>query len=180
MIQLSRVEAERIALADAAGFFISDEQLKRDITHWGKVGTLETVIEDHHARDREYGPKHKRVTTLLANDPRFNIVRQRNTEGGHVDMPGRAKKTAPFLHMPHGYRSTSKPSHKALLFRLSDLTSEAVQNLHCANEYHWRPEPGQVGDRPLLDCSNAPPGLIPLNSDFIRLRGIERDQQVKL
>ena len=93
MIQLSRVEAERIALADAAGFFISDEQLKRDITHWGKVGTLETVIEDHHARDREHGPKHKRVTTLLANDPRFNIVRQRNTEGGHVDMPGRAKKT---------------------------------------------------------------------------------------
>ncbi len=51
--QFPLVEAERIALADAAGFFISDEQLKRDITHWQKAGTLETVIEDHHARHRE-------------------------------------------------------------------------------------------------------------------------------
>jgi hypothetical protein len=32
-VQFSRVEAERIALADAAGFRIFDEQLKRDITH---------------------------------------------------------------------------------------------------------------------------------------------------
>jgi hypothetical protein len=48
-VQFSRVEAERIALADAAGFRISDEQLNRDITHWRKAGTLETVIEDHHA-----------------------------------------------------------------------------------------------------------------------------------
>jgi hypothetical protein len=55
-VQLSRVEAERIALADAAGFFISDEQFKRDSTHWRKVGAFETVIEDHHARYRENGP----------------------------------------------------------------------------------------------------------------------------
>jgi hypothetical protein len=48
-VQFSRVEAERIALADAAGFRISDEQLNRDITHWRKAGMLETVIEDHHA-----------------------------------------------------------------------------------------------------------------------------------
>ena len=26
--------------------------------------------------------------------------------------------------------------HKVLLFRLSDLTPEELQNLHCANEYH--------------------------------------------
>ena len=32
-VQFSRVEAERIALADAAGFRITDEQLSRDITH---------------------------------------------------------------------------------------------------------------------------------------------------
>ena len=75
-VQFSRVEAERIALANAAGFRISDEQLKRDITHWRKVGTLETVIEDHHARHRGNGPNQERVTKFLANDPRFNIVRQ--------------------------------------------------------------------------------------------------------
>ena len=27
------------------------------------------------------------VTTLLANDPRFNIVRQINTNGGYIDIP---------------------------------------------------------------------------------------------
>ncbi len=32
---------------------ISDEQLKRDINHWRKADTVETVIEDHHARHRE-------------------------------------------------------------------------------------------------------------------------------
>ena len=79
MIQLSRVEAKRIARADATGFFTSDEQLKRDITHWRKVGTLETVIKDHHARHRENGPKQKRVTTFPENDPRSNIVRRRRT-----------------------------------------------------------------------------------------------------
>ena len=49
-VQFSRVEVERIALADASGLRISEEQIKRNITHWRKVGTLETVIEDHHAR----------------------------------------------------------------------------------------------------------------------------------
>ena len=36
--------------------------------------------------------------------------------------------------------------HKVLLFRLSDLTPETpeeLQNIHCANEYHWRPEPAR-------------------------------------
>ncbi len=53
--------------------------VKRDITHWRKVGTLETVIKDHHARHRENGPKQKRITTLPENDPRLNIVRRRRT-----------------------------------------------------------------------------------------------------
>ena len=111
-VQFSLVKAERIALADTARFFISDEQLKRDITHWRKVGTLETVIEDHLARHQENGPNQKRVTSFLANDPRFNIVRQIkiNTGGGHVDMPpnfGRAKKP------PHS--ATCNPTATGLL-----------------------------------------------------------------
>ena len=64
--------------------------------------------------------------------------------------------------------------HKVLLFRLSDLTPEKLQNPHCANEYHWRSEPGKAAGRPLLACSNAPPGAISLNSEYTRLRGIER------
>ena len=61
-VQFSRAEAERIALADAAGFRITDEQLSRDITHWRKAGTLEAVIADHHARHRENGPNDERAS----------------------------------------------------------------------------------------------------------------------
>ena len=188
-IQFSRVKAERVALAETAGFFISDEQLKRATTHWRKVDTLETIIEDHHTQHRENGPNQKRAVTtfLVANDPRFNIMRQIiNTEGGHFYMPPnfvRAKKPPHSATCkPDCYRSTTKPSHKVLLFRLSDLTAKVTepplrQRIPLAPR--TRKSSGQTPS-PLLDCSNAPPGLIPLNSDFIRLRGIERDQQVKL
>ena len=162
-VQFSRVEAERIALVDAAGFAISNEQLKRDITHWREAGTLEAVIEDHHARHRENGPNEERVTRYLANDPRFDIVREIITEGGHIDTPPdfvRTRWTAPFRHMqtrllPVYYKAVAEmhEKHKVLLFRLSDLTPEELMNLHCANEYHWRPEPGKVAGRPLFDCN---------------------------
>ena len=99
----------------------------------------------------------------------------------------RVRRTAPFRHMQNRLLQVYQKAvaemhdkHKVLLFRLSDLTREELQNLHCANEYYWRPEPGKVAGRPLLDCSNAPPGVIPLNSDFTRLREIERYQQVTL
>ena len=101
-VQFSLVEAERIALADTAGFRIYNEQLNRDITHWRKAGTLEAVIEDHYAQHRENGPNDERATKYLANDPRFDIVRQIITEGGHIDTPPgfvRTRRTAPFRHM---------------------------------------------------------------------------------
>ena len=126
------------------------------------------------------------VTTSLANDSRFNIVRQINTEGGHVDMPpnfGRAKKTPHFATF--NPTATGLLQSRRIRFHYSGCpTAEELQNLHCANEYHWRAprtrkSSGQTPS-PLLECSNAPPGLIPLNSDFTRLRGIGRYQQVKL
>ena len=120
----------------------------------------------------------QRVTRYLANDPRFDIVRQIITEGGHIDTPPdfvRTRRTAPFRHMqthlpPVYYKAVAEmhDKHKVLLFRLSDLTPEELQNPHCANEYHWRPEPGKVAGRPLLACSNAPPGAIQLNSEYTR------------
>ena len=52
--------------------------------------------------------------------------------------------------------------------------------MHTANEYHWRPEPGKVAGRPLLDCSNCAPDETPLNSEATKLLGIERYQKVTL
>ena len=147
-VRFSWVKAERIALADTARFFISDEQLKCDITHWREMGTLETVIEDHHARHQENGHNQKRVTTSLANDSRFNIVHQINTEGGHVDMPSKFATCNP--------TATGLLQSRRIRFHYSGCpTAEELQNLHCANEYHWRPEPGKVADRPLLPFSTV-------------------------
>jgi hypothetical protein len=160
-VQFSRVEAERIALADAAGFHITDEQLSRDITHWRKAGTLGAVIADHHARHWENGPNDERATKYLTNDPRIDVVRQIITEGGHIDtLPGfvRTRRTALFRHMQTRllpvYRKAvaeMHDKHKVLLFRLSDLTPEELQNIHCANEYHWqgsRQTPPRLFKRP--------------------------------
>ena len=189
-IQFSREEAERIALADANNFIIPERQIQRDIKHLRKVGTLEKVIEEHHARHRDNGPNLERVNKFLANDPRIPIVRGIITEGGHIDTPPefeRKRRTAPFRHMQNRLLPVYNKAvaemhekHKVLLFRISDLTPAELSQLHCANEYHWRPEPGKVAGRPLLDCSNAPPGEIPLNSEYTRLRGIERYQRVTL
>ena len=143
-VQISpQVEAERVALADAAGFIISEEQLKRDIKHWREVGTLESVIEDHHARHRENGPNEEHATRYLANDPRFAIARQIITEDGHIETPPdfvRTRRTAPFCHkqtrlMPVYYKAVAEmhDKHNVLLFRLSDLTPDELKNLHCAN-----------------------------------------------
>jgi hypothetical protein len=53
--------------------------------------------------------------------------------------------------------------NKVLLFRIADIPSDIYASMHTANEYHWRPEPGKIAGRPLLDCSNCAPGEIPLN-----------------
>ena len=191
-VQFSRAEAERIiALTATARFVISEEQPQRDKTHWRNAGTLEAVMEDHHARHRENGPNEERATRrYLTGDPWFDSGRQIITEGGQIDTPPdfvRTRRTAPFRHMqtrllPVYYKAVAEmhDKQKVLLFRLSDLTPDKLKNIHCANEYHWRPEPGKVAGRPLLDCSNAPPGSIPLKSAYTRLRGIERYQQVSL
>ena len=49
-----------------------------------------------------------------------------------------------------------------------------------ANEYHWRAEPGKIAERPLMDCSNAQPGIIPLNTETTKQMGIARYQTVVL
>ncbi len=70
--------------------------------------------------------------------------------------------------------------NKVLLFRISDIPPDIYATLHTANEYHWRPEPGKIAGRPLLDCSNCAVGEIPLNSEETKDLGIQRYQKVHL
>jgi len=49
-----------------------------------------------------------------------------------------------------------------------------------ANENHWRAEPGKIAGRPIMDCSNAQSGIIPLNTETTKQMGIARYQKVVL
>ena len=49
-----------------------------------------------------------------------------------------------------------------------------------ANEFHWHAEPGKVAGRPLVDCSNAQPGITPLNTETTKQLGIARFQTLVL
>ena len=46
--------------------------------------------------------------------------------------------------------------------------------------WYWRAEPGKVAGRPLMDCSNAQPGITPLNTETAKQLGIARYQPVVL
>ena len=71
-------------------------------------------------------------------------MRQIITEGGHIDTPPefvRTRRIAPFRHMQTRllkvyYKAVAEmyDKYKVLLFRLSDLTPEELQNIHCINE----------------------------------------------
>ena len=188
--QFSRAEAERLALADAGEYCITEERLDRDIAHLRKVGSLEAVIQHYHTQHQESGPNPTRVTEYLSADPKFPLIQQIVTKGAQIDTPPEFTpnaRIAPFRNLQkrlapvyHKAVAGMHDTNKVLLFRVSDLTAADRERIHMANEYHWRPEPGKVAGRPLLDCSNAPVGQIPLNSDFTRVQGIQRYQRVQL
>jgi len=132
----------------------------------------------------------ERVRKWLADDPAVNTIIHMCDTGVVADTDPQFKRTmrkAPLRELqrrlrPVYYKAAAgmHDTDKVLLFRTSDLTQEERAEIHMANEYHWRPEPGKVAGRPLMDCSNAAPGEIPLNTETTKLRGIERYQQVRL
>jgi hypothetical protein len=71
-------------------------------------------------------------------------------------------------------------ANRVLILPLEDLTESERADIHMANEYHWRAEPGKVASRPLMDCSNAQPGITPLNTEVTKQLGIARYQPVVL
>ena len=66
-------------------------------------------------------------------------------------------------------------ANRVLILQIDKLTQSECADLHMANEYHWRAEPGKiVAGRPLMDCSNAQPGVLPLNTETTKQMGIAR------
>ena len=71
-------------------------------------------------------------------------------------------------------------ANRVLILPIEDLTKSERADIHMANEYHWRAEPGKIAGRPLMDCSNAQPGFTPLNTETTKQLGIARYQPVVL
>ena len=78
----------------------------------------------------------------------------------------------------HKHAATMHAANHVLL--VDQLTSKEHADIHMANELLWLVEPGKVAGRPLMDCSNAPAGRTPLNTDITKQKGIERYQPVVL
>ncbi len=188
--KFSRAEAEALALQDADEFEISDETLRRDAAHLRELGSFSALVEYHNNVQKQSGLNLDRVNSILGNDPQIEKIRDIVQNGATIDMAPDftpIHRTAPYrnlqLRMLPVYKKAVAAMHaanKVLLFHVDDIPAALYAEMHTANEYHWRPEPGKVAGRPLLDCSNAAPGEIPLNSEATKLLGIERYQKVVL
>lgn len=188
--QLSRSAAERRALDDAGDFCLDDHRLRRDIEHMRKLGSLDSLIQWHHTRQQENGMNPERVRQWLSNDQDLQKIMDICSHGVIADTDPQFVKTvrkAPLRDLqrrmlPVYYKAAASmhDTHKVLLFRVSDLTQSEKDQIHMANEYHWRPEPGKVAGRPLMDCTNSAEDAIPLNTETTKSRGIIRYQQVRL
>ena len=133
----------------------------------------------------------ERVNAILGNDPQIDKIRNIVHNGAVIDTAPdftAIHRTAPYhrnlqVRMLPVYKKAVAAMHatnKVLLFHVDDIPAELYAKMHTANEYHWRPEPGKVAGRPLLNCSNCAEGENPLNSEATKLLGIERYQKVTL
>jgi len=100
-VQFSRQEAERIALADAAGFEFTDAQMQRDIEALRRLGSLSALIRYHNEKQKETGMNEYRIRTHLADDVEFPKLLDIVQNGAVVDTDPafvRTERQAPLLH----------------------------------------------------------------------------------
>lgn len=188
--QFSRTEAEHVALANAKDFQFNDTHLTRDIIKLRELGSLTAVIEFHNAQQKLVGMNETRLRDHLAQDPAYPKLYEIVHTGAIADIDPLftpTPRTAPLrdlhrrlLPVYHQAAAAMHEASRVLILPIDELTDAERSQIHMANEFHWRPEPGKPAGRPLMDCSNAPPGHTPLNTEFTKLKGIERYQQVRL
>lgn len=182
--------AEADALADAAGFQWSDAILNRDRDLLRLLGSLDKVIDHHADHHKLTGLNPDRVNDWLRDDPYFATLLEIASSGGEVDVDDDFvpfHRTTPLrnlqkrllpVYRKHAHKMWS--SNRGLLFRLSDLDDDTLASLHTGNDCHWTTKPACAAGRFLIDCSNGPPGTVPLNGGTAKDKGIARYQKVSL
>jgi hypothetical protein len=183
----SRSAAEAAALADAGRYEIPDDILDQDINHLRQLGSFQALVEYHNNKQKETGLNVDRVREHLSADPNYAKIYELVDNGVVIDTVAGftpIHRTAKFrnlqLRMLTVHRKAVVDMHAKNKVRISDIPPEIYNTLHTANEYHWRPEPGKIAGRPLLDCSNCALGETPLNSEETKELGIQRYQRVHL
>jgi len=189
-VSFSRSAAEAAALQDADGFEITEQLLNEDATKLKELGSFDALVDYHNVKQKETGLNVNRIDSFLSEDKNYGKIREMVDTGMVIDTSEEFKpihRTADFRNLQKKllpvYRKAvagMHAQHKVLLFRVEDIPADVYKNMHTANEYHWRPEPGKIAGRPLLDCSNCAPGEIPLNSEETKEMGIQRYQKVSL
>jgi hypothetical protein len=182
IVGFSRSAAEAAALTDAANYEIPDILLDADVIKLRELGSFDALIDYHNDKQKQSGLNVERIDANLRTDPNYLKIRALVDTGVIIDTAADfipIHRTAKFRNMQLRllpvYRKAVAGMHasnKVLLFRIADIPREIYATMHTANEYHWRPEPGKIAGRPLLDCSNCGIGEVPLNSEEAKLLGI--------
>ena len=182
--------AESEALLDAQGFTWPDGMFDRDKDLLDTLGSLDAVLEHHASYHREHGINEDRVFEWLSSDPNAEKLMYVAAYGAVVDVDDdfvEFRRESEFrqlqqrllpVYRKHAYKMWN--NHKALLFRLSDLSPAILEQLHTANECHWVPKPDSQLGRFIIDCSNVNKGRVPLNGISSKEKGIARYQKVVL
>ena len=189
-IKYSRAEAERLAIAAANSFQFTPAQIQRDIQELRRLGSLDALIVHRNNNQKHSGLNETRVQTHLSGDEQLPKILGIVHNGAIADTDPafvKSKRTAPFRVLQrrltpvyNKHAATMHAANRVLILPLDQLMESERAEIHMANEYHWRAEPGKVAGRPLMDCSNAQPGLTPLNTETTKQLGIARYQPVIL
>jgi len=109
--------------------------------------------------------------THLSDNAHFQILLEIVQNGAVADTDPeflKSPRTAPFCDLQrrltpvyNKHAATMHAANRVLILPIDQLTQSECADLHMANEYLWRAEPGRIAGRPLMDCSNAQPGIIP-------------------
>ena len=152
IVSFSRSAAEAATLNDAANYEILDALLDADVTKLRELGCFDALINIIMISGKNLVDTVVVIDTAANFTPIHRTAKFRNMQ---IRLLPVYRKAVAGMHA----------SNKVLLFRIADIPHEIYDVMHRANEYHWRPEPGKIADRPILDCFNCVPGEIPLNSE---------------
>ena len=176
---------ESLALADANEFQFTTAQAQRDIQELRRLGSLDALIVHHNNKQKDSGLNETRVITNLSDDEQFPKILDKFQNGEIANTDRRARPPFRDLQcrltpMYNKHAATMHTANRVLILPVDQLTESERADLHMANEYHWRAEPGKVAGLPLMGCSNAQLGIIPLNTETTKQLGIARFQTVVL